>query len=221
VPLFTYPNGSVITSPIIDTTNAQTSVIVRSGQTIVLGGMITSNESSEERKVPLLGDLPIVGQLFRHDLKRSRRSELLIFLTPRIVHNDEEAEMIKEIEAQRINFIEAEAELMHGPLYGVPAPAQGPGGPVMLPESPMQPEEGLPNGGQPNDGSAAPRRSRVTPAAGSDEDDDVPTTFVDQDAALAVRPPESLEDKRAAPRRLNEGAGRSGRKSSGLFKKNR
>ncbi|MFN9196890.1 MAG: secretin N-terminal domain-containing protein, partial [Planctomycetaceae bacterium] len=73
IPLFTNPNGSVITSPIIDTTNAQTSVIVRTGQTIVLGGMITSSNTVEERKVPLLGDIPLLGQLFRADFKRTRR----------------------------------------------------------------------------------------------------------------------------------------------------
>ena len=121
IPLFTNPNGSVITSPIIDTTNAQTSVIVRTGQTIVLGGMITSSNTVEERKVPLLGDIPLLGQLFRADFKRTRRTELLIFLTPRIIRNEEEAEMIKEIETQRINFIECQAESIHGPLFGVPS----------------------------------------------------------------------------------------------------
>ncbi|MFM8222135.1 MAG: type II secretion system protein GspD, partial [Planctomycetaceae bacterium] len=121
VPLFTNPDGSVISSPIIDTTNAQTSVIVRNGQTIVLGGMITSSNIKEERKVPLLGDIPFIGQLFRADFKETRRTELLIFLTPRIIRNEEEAELIKEIETQRINFIECEAEAMHGPLFGVPA----------------------------------------------------------------------------------------------------
>ncbi|MCY2968963.1 MAG: hypothetical protein NT069_35945, partial [Planctomycetota bacterium] len=120
IPLFTNPNGSTVTSPIIDTTNAQTSVIVRTGQTIVLGGMITSTNTNEERKVPLLGDIPFLGQLFRQDIKSTRRTELLIFLTPRIIRNEEEAEMVKEIETQRINFIECEAESMHGPLFGVP-----------------------------------------------------------------------------------------------------
>jgi len=59
--------------------------------------------------------------LFRADFKETRRTELLIFLTPRIIRNEEEAELIKEIETQRINFIECEAEAMHGPLFGVPA----------------------------------------------------------------------------------------------------
>ncbi|MSR59543.1 MAG: hypothetical protein EXS05_18190 [Planctomycetaceae bacterium] len=118
VPLFVNPNGSTVSSPIIDTTNALTTVSVQSGQTIVLGGMITKRDETLERKVPLLGDIPVLGQAFRYDYKRSVRTELLIFLTPRVVHNDAEAESFKEIETQRINFIEAEAEMMHGPLFG-------------------------------------------------------------------------------------------------------
>lgn len=143
IPLFTNPNGSVITSPIIDTTNAQTSVIVRTGQTIVLGGMITSSNQVEERKVPLLGDIPILGQLFRADFKRTRRSELLIFLTPRIIRNEEEAEMVKEIETQRINFIECQAESIHGPLFGVPGEDLG-GYSTSTTLGPVSPNSGRP-----------------------------------------------------------------------------
>jgi hypothetical protein len=54
------------------------------------------------------------------------RTELIIFLTPRIIHSDEEAEMYKEIEMGRLNFIESEAERVHGPLHGLP-PAQNVG----------------------------------------------------------------------------------------------
>jgi len=143
IPLFTNPNGSVITSPIIDTTNAQTSVIVRTGQTIVLGGMITSTNQVEERKVPLLGDIPLLGQLFRADFKRTRRSELLIFLTPRIIRNEEEAEMVKEIETQRINFIECQAEAIHGPLFGVPGEDVG-GYSTSTTLGPVSPNSGRP-----------------------------------------------------------------------------
>ena len=65
--------------------------------------MITKREEEIERKVPLLGDIPILGQAFRYDFKHTLKTELLIFLTPRVVHNEAEAEMIKEIEIQRIN----------------------------------------------------------------------------------------------------------------------
>ena len=166
VPLFTNPDGSVISSPIIDTTNAQTSVIVRNGQTIVLGGMITSSNIKEERKVPLLGDIPIIGQLFRADFKETRRTELLIFLTPRIIRNEEEAELIKEIETQRINFIECEAEAMHGPLFGVPAED-----PLGIPASTGY---GSPTSGSTTNGSTSFEAIPPMPRRDRSSDDDTP-----------------------------------------------
>jgi hypothetical protein len=82
--------------------------------------MITKNDTILERKVPILGDVPIIGNAFRYDLKTLNRTELLFFLTPRIIHDDETSEMIKQIEAERMTFMESEAERMHGPLYGIP-----------------------------------------------------------------------------------------------------
>ncbi|MBI3863337.1 MAG: hypothetical protein HY290_15710 [Planctomycetia bacterium] len=119
-PLVTNADGSTVNSPIFDTTNAVTTIGVPSGQTIVLAGMITKQDTVEERKVPVIGDIPLIGRAFRYDFKEAKRTELLIFLTPRVVHNDEEAEMIKQIEIERLNFIESEAERLHGPLYGMP-----------------------------------------------------------------------------------------------------
>ncbi len=109
-----------ITVPIINTINALTTIAVPTGQTVILGGMITKNDTIQERKVPILGDVPILGNAFRYDLKTLNRTELLFFLTPRIIHDDETSEMIKQIEAERMTFMESEAERMHGPLYGIP-----------------------------------------------------------------------------------------------------
>jgi general secretion pathway protein D len=120
VPVFVNTDGSTITSPIINQSVADTVVNVPNGQTIVIGGMITKNDQSLERKVPWLGDLPIVGKAFRYDSTTSSRTELLIFLTPRIVLSDLDSELIKQVETERLHFIESEAEEVHGPLYSVP-----------------------------------------------------------------------------------------------------
>jgi type II secretory pathway component GspD/PulD (secretin) len=93
---------------------------VPNGQTIVIGGMITKSDTSLERKVPWLGDLPVVGRAFRYDSTTVSRTELLIFLTPRIVLSDLDSELIKQVESERLHFIESEAEEIHGPLYSVP-----------------------------------------------------------------------------------------------------
>ena len=79
------PGGSSLQSPIKDITRAEASVNVASGNTVVLGGMITSTDTVTTSKVPWLGDVPIIGQAFRYDSKSTVRTELLIFLTPRIV----------------------------------------------------------------------------------------------------------------------------------------
>jgi type II secretory pathway component GspD/PulD (secretin) len=60
-------------------------MIVQDGQTIMLGGMLFQEDSKIKRKVPLLGDLPLVGGLFRHNQNTLANSELLIFVTPQVI----------------------------------------------------------------------------------------------------------------------------------------
>ena len=121
VPVFTdVTTGNVVESVIIDSAIAETVVAVPNGQTIVIGGMITKSDETLERKVPWLGDLPVIGSAFRYDGTNTARSELLIFLTPRIIYNDIDAEVIKQIESERLHFLESEAEEIHGPIFSVP-----------------------------------------------------------------------------------------------------
>jgi len=122
VPIFVNAaTGDTVNSPIINQSKAETTVNVPNGQTIVIGGMITKSDGSLERKVPWLGDLPIVGKAFRYDGTTTSRTELLIFLTPRIVLSDLDSELIKQVETERLHFVESEAEELHGPLYSVPS----------------------------------------------------------------------------------------------------
>ncbi len=121
VPILTDPTtGSVVESPIFDLSEARATVAVPDGQTIVLGGMITQSDDTIERKVPWLGDIPFLGTAFRYDGHNTRRTELLIFMTPRIIHGTTDSEIIKQIEIERTHFFIEEAEAIHGPLYAVP-----------------------------------------------------------------------------------------------------
>jgi len=145
VPIFTSAATGTIESPIINQSQAVTTVNVPNGQTIVIGGMITKKDETLERKVPWLGDLPIVGRAFRYDGTSSARTELLIFLTPRIVLSDLDSELVKQVESERMHFIESDAEAMHGPLYSVPGAADAEGaagqiqeGDVLTPDSPVE-----------------------------------------------------------------------------------
>ncbi|MBM3317001.1 MAG: type IV pilus secretin PilQ [Candidatus Eisenbacteria bacterium] len=70
---------------VFTTTEADTRVLVRDGQTAVIAGLIRSGETSFERGIPLLKDLPLLGAIFKSSDKRVEKRELLIFITPRIV----------------------------------------------------------------------------------------------------------------------------------------
>ena len=72
--------------PSIDTRSVETQVLVRDGQTVVLGGIYETEQRETITKVPFLGDLPGVGTLFRSRSDVSNKSELLIFVTPRILN---------------------------------------------------------------------------------------------------------------------------------------
>jgi type IV pilus assembly protein PilQ len=71
----------------IDTKQVSTKVVVDNGGTIVIGGIFLETERVDDQKVPVLGDLPYVGWLFKQRQRRSTRSELLVFITPRIVND--------------------------------------------------------------------------------------------------------------------------------------
>lgn len=117
VPIFTdVTTGIVIEAPVKNLTQAQATVSVFNGETIVLGGMITKDNIIVERKVPWLGDVPFLGRAFRHDVEQVKRRELLIFLTPRIILNTAESGRIMEEEINRTKFPHANAQQMHGPF---------------------------------------------------------------------------------------------------------
>lgn len=71
----------------ISKNSIDTNVLVDNGETVVLGGIFEQENLTNQTKVPFLGDLPYIGQLFRRDLKTDKKRELLIFVTPRIVND--------------------------------------------------------------------------------------------------------------------------------------
>ncbi|MFM1833175.1 MAG: putative type secretion system protein precursor, partial [Planctomycetota bacterium] len=75
-------------SPIIIKREANTTVTVKDGETVVLGGLIEENSERRDMKVPLLGDIPVLGALFRSETEKRSRTELLIVLTPHVVGSD-------------------------------------------------------------------------------------------------------------------------------------
>jgi general secretion pathway protein D len=70
--------------PVTSTRSATTQVIIKNGETILIGGLISTLERKVERKVPVLGDIPLLGYLFRHKSDSKEKVDLMIFVTPRI-----------------------------------------------------------------------------------------------------------------------------------------
>lgn len=77
--------GGGVSFPQVATRSANTTVRIRNGDTIVIGGLFRDEETTQRTKLPLLGDLPLLGNLFRSRTQRKRHSEVVIFLTARIL----------------------------------------------------------------------------------------------------------------------------------------
>jgi len=78
--------GEIINNiPTINTNQLETQVLVNNGETIVLGGIFQSEDITQIDKTPFFGDLPVIGRLFRRTTHTEDKSELLIFITPRLV----------------------------------------------------------------------------------------------------------------------------------------
>ena len=93
--------AGVSNSPIILTRRINTSVLVAHGQTIALGGLIKVTDSTAETKVPLLGDIPLLGNLFKYTDKQKDKTELLVLVTPTILTStDDAAKVTDELKKQ-------------------------------------------------------------------------------------------------------------------------
>ena len=110
------------------TRQIQSRVAVRSGEPIVLGGMIRENEASGTTGVPLLSDLPILGAMFGKNSNTSERTELLVLMTPRALEDDDQLRSASAELRQRMRAMAIE----------VPPPATGQMGQVVVEPSPRE-----------------------------------------------------------------------------------
>ncbi|HRE99094.1 MAG TPA: secretin N-terminal domain-containing protein [Pirellulaceae bacterium] len=122
IPVSVSNQGTVIRAPRIDTTTAQATVSAADGETIILGGLITKSTQDIHRKVPILGDIPIIDRLFRFDSLIQKRTELLIILTPRVIRSQSDEERLKQTELARMSWCAADVYDLHGDLQYVLPP---------------------------------------------------------------------------------------------------
>jgi general secretion pathway protein D len=104
-----------VVSPTFNVNRALTTVAVRNGTTVVIGGLIRDSLDDSVSKIPVLGDIPLLGALFSSTSKRTIKRELMIFLTPYVAYTAMELEEITQLEKSRLKImdlrdIEAESD---------------------------------------------------------------------------------------------------------------
>ena len=112
----TIPVGVGVQSPIINKRTMTTRVVVEHGQTAVVGGLVKDQLSETVRKIPLLGDIPVLGALFRRTISTKTQTELLVFLTPQVVQNPNDlADLARQLrgEMQRLDAAVEKDVLQH------------------------------------------------------------------------------------------------------------
>lgn len=148
-------NGQL--APEINQREATTTVNVKDGETIVLGGIITGSITDTVNKVPILGDIPLIGSLFRSTDKINDKTELLVFMTPHIIRNAQEARALAETTYDSLGkSTKAFVKLPSPPPLDLPAPAS-----LAVPGSIIQGG----TGGKPASDMAAPTPGTPEPPA--------------------------------------------------------
>jgi general secretion pathway protein D len=123
--------GSIPLGVVTNKRSATTSVLVQDGQTAVIGGLIRDNVVKGERKIPLLGDIPVLGWLFKFRTERTEKTNLLIFLTPTILKGPKEMATLREAKSEAMSrYMDAvnvpKSELQRALLNGVNPPEPKP-----------------------------------------------------------------------------------------------
>jgi len=86
-PSLSIPISAGVSAPVIDIRSADTVVITPDGQPVVIGGLMRNDKGEIITKIPLLGDIPLLGNLFKHKTSSTEKNELMIFLTPHVVQS--------------------------------------------------------------------------------------------------------------------------------------
>jgi general secretion pathway protein D len=145
----TATNETQFGAPIIATREAETRLLVKDDQTVVIGGLIDQQRSSSSSGIPILKDIPILGALFRSSSRNTNTTELFLFLTPHVIYTDEDMERatrtVRE-KAPRLDRALPDSiplywELRNDTLV-IPTGPQQPGAPAPQPQQPAPQQPG-------------------------------------------------------------------------------
>jgi len=115
-------------APIVNQREANTTVTVKDGETVVLGGMIQNQVSATVNKVPLLGDIPVLGALFQSKTRTDTKTELLVFLTPTVIRDVAEAKKLyQETKAEMTKDTKDSMKIIQSPTSSAATPKKNGG----------------------------------------------------------------------------------------------
>jgi len=100
-PTLTVPIAPGVNAPVIDQISANTVAVTPDGQTVVIGGLMQRTKASADTKIPFLGDIPLIGNLFKRKTDSTSREELLIFLTPYVIQAPSQLAALSNTERKR------------------------------------------------------------------------------------------------------------------------
>jgi general secretion pathway protein D len=114
-----------ISSPTFSTRESETTVVVQSGETIVIGGIIDDSVDRSRTGIPFLMDIPFLGRAFRVDIDKVRRTELIVLLTPHVVRDRQESRSATEAFKSRLKGMERDLKRYDAgrPNYGTGQPS--------------------------------------------------------------------------------------------------
>jgi general secretion pathway protein D len=95
---------TLFNAPVIAKREAATFVTVKDGQTMIIGGIIKDDKTETVHKTPILGDIPFVGRLFQRKDNRAEKTELMVFITPHVVYDDEDANKVTEEQKSKLHL---------------------------------------------------------------------------------------------------------------------
>ena len=117
--------GATRTSPqpVVDTREAETTALVKDGQTVVIGGLRKRTVSRLVDKIPLLGDIPLLGALFRFEGEKTTDNELVVFITPHIIeHSVLSPTELRQLENSKMPTLENQTSRFEHPTQDLQSP---------------------------------------------------------------------------------------------------
>ena len=134
--------GTGFSATAFNTQVIQTTIMADDGETVVIGGLISKQNTRSENKLPFLGDLPYIGTLFRYRQQTQEKRELIVILTPRIIRCSADAERVSLERMKLMNWNLKDVAKVYGPdplIHGPAATEGGPATPIVAPHDPHLP----------------------------------------------------------------------------------